>query len=514
MIKNNFNIKRFNLKINSIFICLFISFFFNKVTASEEQETYANYSVEIIIFKYLDQASGGTELFDIITAPIDIHKEVNNTEETTINYSSSSIEESIKNAISKNIDTNIIDIIPSDHQILFSITPNNRLSLKIDNDRLKQIRVYEPIIWNGWQQIVIANELTPEIELRRLKNTLGEYGGYLKLYKSSGGKLRLAVDVYMKEKQLIQPALITQNYPNNPINRIDESITILKYPLSDDKEMKLDEIRYFDHPKYGILAKISQIQTSDINQLREEIEIKPISGNVINRKLSKKNYISSIERGIVGLGKTGKFISLTLNKNGSFVTNIADQLAIDKLNSNESASDTFIYTVSDGKNTQQKELIIEINGSNDPPLSQDKLIELNNYSPYNFNLNDFFYEDAEESKLNHIVIKQLPKIGELYLEYPFGIWGIDSGMHISATEIPYLKYKSLMDYDQNLVESENEENSAVFFSFKVNDGVRDSAKDYKIIFQIPAPRNSDSNRTENSNLGSKEYINIIHLIQN
>ncbi|MFQ3334402.1 MAG: VCBS repeat-containing protein, partial [Woeseiaceae bacterium] len=493
---------------------LFISFFFNKVTASEEQETYANYSVEIIIFKYLDQASGGTELFNIITAPIDIHKEVNNTEETTINYSSSSIEESIKNAISKNIDTNIIDIIPSDHQILFSITPNNRLSLKIDNDRLKQIRVYEPIIWNGWQQIVIANELTPEIELRRLKNTLGEYGGYLKLYKSSGGKLRLAVDVYMKEKQLIQPALITQNYPNNPINRIDESITILKYPLSDDKEMKLDEIRYFDHPKYGILAKISQIQTSDINQLREEIEIKPISGNVINRKLSKKNYISSIERGIVGLGKTGKFISLTLNKNGSFVTNIADQLAIDKLNSNESASDTFIYTVSDGKNTQQKELIIEINGINDPPLSQDKLIELNNYSPYNFNLNDFFYEDAEESKLNHIVIKQLPKIGELYLEYPFGIWGIDSGMHISATEIPYLKYKSLMDYDQNLVESENEENSAVFFSFKVNDGVRDSAKDYKIIFQIPAPRNSDSNRTENSNLGSKEYINIIHLIQN
>jgi len=129
-------------------------------------------------------------------------------------------------------------------------------------------------------------------------------------------------------------------------------------------------------------------------------------------------------------------------------------------------------------------------------------------------LNDFFYEDAEGSNLNHIVIKQLPKIGELYLEYPFGIWSIDSGMHISATEIPYLKYKSLMDYDQNLAESENEESSAVFFSFKVNDGIRDSKKDYKIIFQIPAPINSDSDRTENSNIRSKEYINIIHLIQN
>ena len=84
--------------------------------------------------------------------------------------------------------------------------------------------------------------------------------------KSSGGKLRLAVDVHMQDEQVIQAAAHWANLFQITLwHRIaDEPLTISKYPLSDDKEMKLDEIRYFDHPKYGILAKISQIQPSDI----------------------------------------------------------------------------------------------------------------------------------------------------------------------------------------------------------------------------------------------------------
>lgn len=511
MIEINFILKMLNIKINSFFIFIFISFFCNQAIAYETPEIKANYSVEVIIFRYLDQASVENELFDNNITPIDAYKETAVIKKQSVSYSNTALDN--KENISEQIINNIIRTVPSDREILFNIIPNNLLSLKSDNDRLKRIRVYEPIIWNGWQQILTSNELTPEIKLRRLKNTLGQFGGYLKFYESSGGKLRLAVDIYMQDEQVNQAKLIGQTFPNNLAKIADEPL-ISKYPLSDDKEMKLDEIRYFDHPKYGILAKISKIQPSETNEIRTEVEIKPAFGDVFSQESSKKNYISSIERGIVGLGKTGKFISLTLNKNGNFVTNIADQLAIDKLTLNELVNDTFIYTISDGKNTQQKELIIEIIGVNDPPLSQDKIIALDNYSPYSFKLNDFFYEDVEESNLDHIVITRIPKSGKLYLEYPFGIWDVDIGMHISPTEIPYLKYKSLIDKDQDSIELVNEENSTKSIYFKVNDGKSDSKINYKIKFEILISKNTDSENIKDSTHRIKKYYNIIHLIQN
>ena len=59
----------------------------------------------------------------------------------------------------------------------------------------------------------------------------------------------------------------------------------LKYPLSDDKEIRLDEIRYFDHPKFGILAKGSEINPLNLKERNTKIEIKPAAGNVFNEKL-------------------------------------------------------------------------------------------------------------------------------------------------------------------------------------------------------------------------------------
>ena len=178
------------------------------------------------------------ELFDNNITPIDAYKETAVIKKQSVSYTNTALDN--KENISEQIINNIIRTVPSDREILFNIIPNNLLSLKSDNDRLKRIRVYEPIIWNGWQQILTSNELTPEIKLRRLKNTLGQFGGYLKFYESSGGKLRLAVDIYMQDEQVNQAKLIGQTFPNNLAKIADEPL-ISKYPLSDDKEMKLDE---------------------------------------------------------------------------------------------------------------------------------------------------------------------------------------------------------------------------------------------------------------------------------
>ena len=116
-------------------------------------------------------------------------------------------------------------------------------------------------------------------------------------------------------------------------HNINTNITV-KYLLSDDKEIKLDELRYFDHPKFGVIVKITKKDPSTIKQKHGTAQINPEQGNVFDQP-SNNEYVSAIERGIVGLSKTGKYISLTLRKDGEFTTNISDQLEIDKLDENE-----------------------------------------------------------------------------------------------------------------------------------------------------------------------------------
>ena len=150
MIEINFILKMLNIKINSFFIFIFISFFCNQAIAYETPEIKTNYSVEVIIFRYLDQASVENELFDNNITPIDAYKETAVIKKQSVSYSNTALDN--KENISEQIINNIIRTVPSDREILFNIIPNNLLSLKSDNDRLKRIRVYEPIIWNGWQQ--------------------------------------------------------------------------------------------------------------------------------------------------------------------------------------------------------------------------------------------------------------------------------------------------------------------------------------------------------------------------
>ena len=66
--------------------------------------------------------------------------------------------------------------------------------------RLDRIKVYQPIIWNGWYQSLNELDFSQNINIRRLKNTLGVLKGHVKLYTSKGGKLRLALDISMLEE--------------------------------------------------------------------------------------------------------------------------------------------------------------------------------------------------------------------------------------------------------------------------------------------------------------------------
>ena len=72
--------------------------------------------------------------------------------------------------------------------------------------------------------------------------------------------------------------------------------------------------------------------------------------------------------GSIGSGLTGTYGTLTLASDGTY-TYVADQSAADDLDANDTATDIFTYTVSDGTATDTGTITITVTGVNDAPVA-------------------------------------------------------------------------------------------------------------------------------------------------
>ena len=71
-----------------------------------------------------------------------------------------------------------------------------------------------------------------------------------------------------------------------------------------------------------------------------------------------------------GTSVTGTYGTLVIGADGSY-TYTADQTAADALDVNDSVTDTFVYTLSDGTATDTANLVITVTGVNDTPTAQN-----------------------------------------------------------------------------------------------------------------------------------------------
>ena len=433
--------------------------------------------IEIIIFEYLDHNSSGNEVFNKIEENYQLEKEIPNNQ----NQEDTSIEVGLLTSKFKEVS---ISLVPTARQIALKISQRKSLNMSAIYNRLNRLRVYEPVIWGGWEQRLTNEQNAFPVNLRSIKNTLGKFDGNIKFYESSGGRLRLSVDIEMYEKIEI--------LANESDGELHEQM-INTYKISNDKEMRYDELRYFDHPKFGLIAKIQKQEPSELIQKLTEVNINPESGNIFDVLDEKRDdkYVSSIDRGIVGLSKSGQFISLTLQRNGDFTTNISDQLKIDELNENEIGIDKFFFEINDGRKSSKKEIDIQIIGINDAPTSENRIlnIESNDTHSYSFNIDDFVFNDVEGSQLDHILITNISENISLSEEYDFASWPVQEDMIIKKKEIGNLK--AFLDHD-NL--------NTASFSFKVNDGEKNSEDEYTFEFNY-----------DDSNEDSDEVVEELYL---
>jgi len=468
--------KKFSFRI-VLFLFLILCNFNLRAQNNNSFSDSPSQQIEIIIFEYLDHNSSGNEVFNKIEENYQLEKEIPNNQ----NQEDTSIEVGLLTSKFKEVS---ISLVPTARQIALKISQRKSLNMSAIYNRLNRLRVYEPVIWGGWEQRLTNEQNAFPVNLRSIKNTLGKFDGNIKFYESSGGRLRLSVDIEMYEKIEI--------LANESDGELYEQM-INTYKISNDKEMRYDELRYFDHPKFGLIAKIQKQEPSELIQKLTKVNINPESGNIFDVLDEKQDdkYVSSIDRGIVGLSKSGQFISLTLQRNGDFTTNISDQLKIDELNENEIGIDKFFFEINDGRKSSKKEIDIQIIGINDAPTSENRIlnIESNDTHSYSFNIDDFVFNDVEGSQLDHILITNISENISLSEEYDFASWPVQEDMIIKKKEIGNLK--AFLDHD-NL--------NTASFSFKVNDGEKNSEDEYTFEFNY-----------DDSNEDSDEVVEELYL---
>jgi hypothetical protein len=200
------------------------------------------YTVEIIIFSYDQEVSAGTEMFvpdepPPVEAPDEANLENNDTLESTPEF----VPEP--------------EVIAEDTTKKFELTMLAEDDFTMQNivDHLERLDAYRPLVHFGWTQSTYPEEETEARPLSFFVTPPTGLDGDLKLYLSR--YLHLALNL-----QLDAPVAETTGNRDNSFGYNDSQVVSypVRYRIVEDRIFKNGDLRYFDHPKFGVLAKITR----------------------------------------------------------------------------------------------------------------------------------------------------------------------------------------------------------------------------------------------------------------
>lgn len=201
------------------------------------------YSVEIIIFSYAQGVSVGSEIF-VADVPPEFDPE--------------------------NVQTEFGDTVPdatqpeavssaTTRQFELVMLTEDEFQLQDAYDRLRRLQAYEPLLHFGWTQPTYPDETAEPRPLSAFVTPPPGLDGELSLYLSR--YLHLAVDLQLDApNQRNAPA--TPRNRDRDFNSYDDAANMnypVRYRIKEDRIFRNGELRYFDHPKFGMLAKVSRV---------------------------------------------------------------------------------------------------------------------------------------------------------------------------------------------------------------------------------------------------------------
>jgi hypothetical protein len=221
----------------------------------EEQPPIKRYTVELVVFAYAENVAVGTEVF-----PADIIEPIA-TEDGDI------AEIEVTELARRHPD--FIDLEP-----VFLTAAE--FAMDSVYERFERLDAYEPIMHVGWTQVGSPQADTTPIPLTAFGTPPEGLNGSFTLYL--GRYLHLVVDLAM-DAPVAEYEFIVDDEPayvfTDERQQSDDQPQLLegpvRYRLQEDRIVKNGETRYFDHPKFGVVAKVFRVEDLD----DEEATVQP-----------------------------------------------------------------------------------------------------------------------------------------------------------------------------------------------------------------------------------------------
>ncbi len=227
---------------------------------SEELEI-RRYTIEVIIFRYAQDVSTGSEVF-LAEEPEPVIADL-------------LFDESLEDDIE--IIEEPLPVAGEDPEEEPEPLPDAELVMLLEEDyqldevmgHLRRLDVYEPLMHFGWTQATWPEEVTEAIPLLRFAEPPEGLDGTLTLYLSR--YLHLVVDLQLDAPQVV---MVTRD----EVERHGDARTVgellgymedqgepvpVRYEIQENRILKNGELRYYDHPKFGVLAMVTRVEEEE-----------------------------------------------------------------------------------------------------------------------------------------------------------------------------------------------------------------------------------------------------------
>ena len=251
----------------------------------EEEEEVRRYTVELIIFEYAESAVFGTENFEpdeppevdeLLPMPPPSFSDpgviINADVPVAIDDAEFDGDDALEFLLPEEPEEEqILEELPSHilHTRLEVLDPEER-AMKDIYEKLVTLDAYKPLMRAAWTQATYEKDQTLPIRLRRLGNSPLRLDGSLTLYLSR--YLHLVVDLTL-ESQHEQSGSGQQRdndvkyYGDRRSSRnygYEQESTPIKYSISEDRIFRNGELRFYDHPRFGVLARITRFEEEEL----------------------------------------------------------------------------------------------------------------------------------------------------------------------------------------------------------------------------------------------------------
>ena len=227
--------------------------------SQEEQASVRRYTAEIIIFSYAQDASEGTEVFIPDAPPL---KDLLGEQMLTDDDSLQCIPEIVEGYELGEHKLEGYEL-ESDPFGLVMLAEEN-FQLKDEFGRLDNLEEYMPLLHFGWTQTTYPDDAQEVRPLSSFVTPPNGLKGDLTLYLSR--YLHLAVNLQLDDTPVKE---LPCGYDNDKPKESAPRTYPVRYRIEEDRIFRIGELHYFDHPKFGVLAKI--IRAEEVEPPEDEI---------------------------------------------------------------------------------------------------------------------------------------------------------------------------------------------------------------------------------------------------